>query len=189
MELLFLLILAAIGGNLAANLMKGKAAKTPNQTDQGSANRVANWWNTRFRRQGRKVSLRAWSQGAGEAHLPDDFKTWLKQLSPAEAHAFEGTLAEYTNGLGFKLHDLTAGHIDNRARMQVFVEAIVVYSQEYRKLKDAQKKAPKDQDAEKPENGAADGKQVAEKRASRRKRRDAKAPTDLGVDASEAAAA
>lgn len=190
MELLFLLVLAAIVGYYLAGLRSDDEAKSSTTPRGGPVDRVSDWWGGLFRRKEATSQFRTWALGPGEAYFPEDFKTWLKGLSSEEARAFETSLDEYAAGLGYKLHDLTEGKGTNRARMQVFVEAIVVYSQEYRKIKEAQKKAQKEDGKEKAEgNGAAGEKQVAEKRASRRKRRETSANAEHGSETSESAAA
>jgi hypothetical protein len=63
---------------------------------------------------------------------------------------------------------LVDGSLDSQpALMQVYVEALVVYSQAYRKAKQAQKEAETAKPVE--AGNSSDGKTAAEKSASRRK--------------------
>ena len=178
MELLFLLVLAAIAGYYLAGLRPEDKRQTQAQPRRGL-----------FGRRKDRTAFRTWALGAGASFFPEDFKAWLAGLSPTEAEEFQASLDNYATGLGYRLRDLSEGKMDNRARMQVFVEAIVVYSQEYRKLKEAQKKAQKENEKEGDADGRAAEKQVAEKRASRRKRREPNANGEHNIDASESAAA
>ncbi|GAG01209.1 unnamed protein product, partial [marine sediment metagenome] len=87
---------------------------------------------------------------------------------------FTRALNEYAASLGYSLTDLVEGDYDGKpALMQVFVEAIVIYSQEYRKAREVQQaEADKEEAAPADDEASAstEVKKPAEKSTSRRKR-------------------
>ena len=99
----------------------------------------------------------------------------MKSLSLDEADQFTRSLVAYTEGLGYRLDDFVSGMMDNKpAQMQIFVEAVVIYSNEYHQKHQAQLEAKKAEEkgevnSRGPKSPAADGKVVAEKQTSRRK--------------------
>lgn len=111
-------------------------------------------WYDRIRGRGKK-SLPAgepalpfilWATGEGADYFPDGFRDWIASLPPEEAGRVVVALDEYAQGLGFRLDDLTQESLKNRpALMQVYVEALTIYSQAYRKAKQASQDAEKAQ--------------------------------------------
>jgi hypothetical protein len=101
----------------------------------------------------RQDAFRQWALGRSARWWPADFKHWLAGLSESEAADFHHALDEYANSLGFQLDRIIDGGLDNDPRMrQVFVEAVVVYSPAYRKVRQAQQAAAeKPEQAEQPE--------------------------------------
>jgi hypothetical protein len=78
-------------------------------------------------------------------------------------------LADYAKGLGFSLNELVDGGLDQDPFMrQVFVEAIVVYSNAYRKAKRAHQQAKVKKAEQEKSAVKKDGKKPAEKETSHR---------------------
>jgi hypothetical protein len=176
---LFLFIVAAgVGGYFFARSRFSKPVEdtaskvgtvTVDTTKQYTG-KASSWWQKQFGSGRTSDPFRAWAAGAGSPALPEDFKSWLAGLPEDEAKSFTKSLYDYGKGLDYDFDKLVDGSLDSQpARMQVYVEAVVVYSQAYRKAKQAQKEA----DAAKTEAGAtnnsSDGKTTAEKSVSRRK--------------------
>ena len=147
MELLTLFLIFGISGILIGMLRSGKktgssSTRTPISTKK-LASRVEGKWRTLFSpsSQGRD-SFQAWATGTGANLFPDEFTVWLVRLPEPEADGFSLRLSDYAQGLGFRLKDLMDGSLDRDPMLrQVFVEAIVVYSQAYRKAKQARQQA------------------------------------------------
>jgi hypothetical protein len=118
----------------------------------------------------------------GVSLLPSEFKNWYTSLTKEDAKEFTNALAAHLKSLAFDLNKLVDGSIDQDPMLrQVFVETIVVYSQEFRKAKQANK----EEDQEKKEtskNGNNEEKKMAEKRTSRRK-----SSSNKDIDAYESA--
>lgn len=106
--------------------------------------------------------------------LPEEFRSWYLDLSEPEAQRFERALNTHGQSTDMHLSLLFNGELDTRPQLcKVYVEAVSVYSQAYRKAREAMKKEEEDAEEEKalPENSpTVDGKVVAEKSVSRRKR-------------------
>lgn len=80
--------------------------------------------------------LRSWATRQGAEYFPRDFREWLTGLSSHEAQDFTQALQAYSQGLGFDLERLVDDGYATDPRMRtVFVEAVVVYSQAYRKAR------------------------------------------------------
>jgi hypothetical protein len=146
MDLIFFLVLFAALGYFLAN------SKFSDQVDRttGKLTSSTRSWADRLEeavqgitgRRSSKDSFSAWATGAGAAYFPPEFKTWLASLTDAEAQAFSRSLADYANGQGLNLTLLVQGSLDRQpALRQVFVEAVVVYSQAFRKAKQARQEA------------------------------------------------
>jgi hypothetical protein len=157
MEFLTLFLIFGISGVLIGILRSG------NKTDQVSgittisakklASKVEGSWRTLFGGTGRgRRSFQAWATGTGSRLFPNEFVDWLASLSGPAADAFSVRLADYAHGLGFSLSELMDDSLDRQPIMrQVFVEAIVVYSQAYRRAKQAR------QQVEGTKNKASEG--------------------------------
>jgi len=79
-----------------------------------------------------------WATGEGARYFPDEFRNWLASLPPEEASRLVLAMDEYAQNLGFRLDDLAQESLQSqRALMQVYVEALTIYSQAYRKAKQA----------------------------------------------------
>ncbi len=171
MELILILILAGGIGYLFARSKYRKnvdaAVDTVATSSKSYTNKATGWWRRRF---GKKNDpFRAWATGPGAPYFDDAFKTWLAGLSEEEAKAFSKSLEGYSNGLGFDLSKVEKGELDKQpALMQVFVEAVVVYSGAYRKARQAHQDVATNS-GEKSEEPATEEKKAAEKSVSRRK--------------------
>jgi hypothetical protein len=181
MELILILILAGGIGYLFARSKYRKnvdaAVDTVATSSKSYTNKATGWWRRRF---GKKNDpFRAWATGPGAPNFDDAFKTWLAGLSDEEAKAFSKSLEGYSNGLGFDLSKVEQGELDKQpALMQVFVEAVVVYSGAYRKARQAHQDVATNS-GEKSEEPATEEKKAAEKSVSRRKSDSAEAaPAD-----------
>ena len=127
MELLFLLIIAAVTGYLIGRGRPGK------NTAGSEANYRArrSWIQRRSGTRRRARKFLAWA--AQTDGLPEDFKRWLGQLSNQELRRFVIALDDYTNGLGFDLPALINGKFDGQPELkQNYIEAIAIYGQETR---------------------------------------------------------
>lgn len=169
MYLLSLIILFALAGYILATTRFSHQVDSVTDRISASVQRVSR--STRERWQSlfgpaKGNEFRNWALGVGAPLFPEEFKTWMAEMSPEEALQFQQSLVEYSDSLGFRLIDLVDGSLDNDPIMrQVFVEAIVVYSPAYRKARQAQKKV----DAENKSMPVDSEKRPAEKAASRRK--------------------
>ncbi|MGW8250597.1 MAG: hypothetical protein ACWGO1_08140 [Anaerolineales bacterium] len=179
MQLLIILIIAGIIGYFLSRSRFGaeidQATSQIGETSESLLDRSKKWLGERFGRGRAEENFVTWATGTGSAYFPQEFKDWMEGLTPEEAERFTHALALYAEGLDFDLDELVSGEMQNKpALMQVFVEAVVVYSHEYRKAREAQKEASQvdeDNSAEKKaaEATSVDGKAVAEKQPSRRK--------------------
>lgn len=167
--LLFVITALVIGYFLARGKYSQSIDETAGKVAASSrnwSNRAEGWWQSRIRQSSLADPFREWAAGMGADHLPEDFKTWLDGLSNQEASVFTTALDSYSADLGYSLEELVHGEYDNKpALMQIFVEAIVVYSQEFRKAKEVDNNQTQDQ----PDSESEDIK-PAEKQSSRRRK-------------------
>lgn len=176
MYLLALVLVFAVIGYLLAGTRLGervdRASDRVSASSRSWADKAEASWRSLFKGRSRADDFLDWVAGPGADSLPDDFKDWLAVLSIEEVREFTSALVVVAHSLGFELDTLVDGGLDQQPILrQVFVEAIVVYSDAYRKAKQAleEAKAAKDKTTEtSPPSG--DGKKPARKRASRRKR-------------------
>jgi hypothetical protein len=175
---LIILVIAAvvIGYFLARSKYSDSIDETTEKvssTTRSWADSAGGWVNTKVLRRKSAQPFQEWAAGVGDEYLPDDFKEWLADLSDAEATDFIRALDEYASSLNYSLNVLVEGGYDGKpALMQVFVEAIVIYSQEYRKAREVQQaEVDKEEDSPADDKSAAgaDEKKPAEKSTSRRK--------------------
>jgi len=143
MEFLTLFLIFGISGVLIGILQSGKKTDDYSGGTAISAKKLASKvegrWRTLFGGGGRgRRSFQAWATGPGSRLFPNEFTDWLAGLSEPSADSFSVKLADYAHGLGFNLSELMDDSLDRQPIMrQVFVEAIVVYSQAYRRAKQA----------------------------------------------------
>lgn len=178
MWLILLLAAAGVGGYFFARSKYSKpvedtASKVGSATVDATkeySGRAADWWQSRFGKSSATAVLRDWANGPGAAYLPEDFRTWLASLSEAEADDFARSVSNYGKSLGYEFAKLVDGSLDAQPdRRQVYVDALVSYSQAYRKARQAQREAATSAQETTNSNSTGDGKMAAEKSASRRK--------------------
>jgi hypothetical protein len=174
MQLFIVVLIAGVAGYFLARSQYSKpvdeAASKVAATSRDYASQASGWARRNFSRQSKAEQLRAWAAGPGASHLPDDVKTWLAGLTPKEADEFTKSLDSYSSGLGYDLDKLVKGELDSQpAQIQVFTEAVVVYSQAYRKAREARQEAEQVTALEDDQPPAVDGKTPAEKTVSRRR--------------------
>jgi hypothetical protein len=170
MELIILIAVAAVAGFLFSRSRFSKPVDnaTDRVTDSTKqyADRAENWVQRQFGRNPQTNRLRSWAANEGASHLPAEFKDWLSSLSEKDAQDFSRALEQNFNSLKYDLNKLLDGSLDSKpALMQTYVEAVVIYSQAYRKAKESQ---AQDEPAAEDTN-SKDGKIKAEKSVSRRK--------------------
>lgn len=174
MELIILLLVAGVAGFLLARSRFSKpvdeATDKVTDTTKDYADRTEGWFRSRFGRDRKVEPFRAWAAGAGAVYFQEDFKSWLAGLSPEEARDFTNSLDKYARGLGYDLNQLVDGSMNAQpAKMQVFTEAVVIYSSAYRKAKQARQEAENPEPQSKEQPASSDGKTPAEKSVSRRR--------------------
>jgi hypothetical protein len=177
MALIILLIAAVVIGYFLARSRYStkidETAEKVSSTSRSWTDRAGGWVNTRILGRTSADPFREWAAGPGAATLPDDFKEWLAGLTDQEAADFTRALDKYADSLDYSLTELVEGDYDGKpALVQVFVEAIVIYSQEYRKAREVQQseaEAETDTDSDESAGESAEEKKVAEKSTSRRK--------------------
>jgi len=112
---------------------------------------------------------------ASAVEVPDDLRTWYLTLGAEEALRFQNSLNTYGQSTGFHVARLVNGALDQRAELRtIYVEAVSIYSQAYRKAREAaeqdnESEAPEASERPEKESPKIDGKIVAEKRPSRRR--------------------
>ena len=173
MQLILLLVLfGVIGYMLAGSDFSDRVDRTSERASAASDKWVTRgwaWWRSRFSRGVSEGEFRSWVTGAGADSLPDDFREWYTSISKNEGQVFVNSLSNYADGLGYNLMKLVAGGLEQKPLMkQVFVEAIVVYSDAYRKAEETHQQD--EDEASEEDNPESDAVKPAQKSASRRKR-------------------
>ena len=176
MELILLLIIAGVlGYYLAGTRVSDSVDKTTGRITRTSKNwsgRISGWWGKRRGRDQKAEIFTEWATGDGKEYFSKEFLSWLSNLPEDEARTFSKALDEYARGLDFNLDELIEGEMAGKpALMQVFVEAIVVYSQEYRKAKEAHQEDEKGEEEEKKDPEPIKEIKPAQKTVSRRRRK------------------
>ena len=147
--LLFIIIAVIVGYFLARSRYSQSIDDTVSKAATSSRSwtgRADEWWQSNVRKRSLAAPFKAWAAGAGADLLPQDFKSWLAGISDQELKDFTQALDSYSSDLGYSLKDLVDGKYANQpALMSVFVEAIVVYSQEFRKAKEVDE-VPQEED-------------------------------------------
>ena len=166
MELVILLILALVAGYFVASSRYRKSIDSMGDTTRKWWDNSRAWVSGRLGQGSGNVFV-VWVNGPGKDHMPVEFVTWLNGLSVQEANDFTVKLEKYMQGLGYNLSALVGGSLDAQPSiMQVFVETIVVYSNEYKKAKEVHDN-PAEEEAPSPEDAPVQ--KPARKKASRRK--------------------
>ena len=171
MDLIILVLVFAVLGYFLGISRFGKQVDHATEQLTTSTGKMADSlesrWKSLFRRPQPGEYFRSWVAGAGASLFPDEFKTWLKNLSVQEAREFTTALGEYSKSLDFSLTQLVDGGLDQEPILrQVFVEAVVVYSSAYRKAKTARQQSEAKETKKAPQTEGEI--QPAEKSASRR---------------------
>jgi hypothetical protein len=174
MALIILVIVAVVIGYFLARSRYSdtidETAEKVSSTSRSWADSAGGWVNTRVLRRKSSEPFREWAAGPGAEQLPDDFKEWLEGLSDEETTEFIQSLDKYSASLGYSLDELVEGGYEAKpAMMQVFVEAIVIYSQEYRKAREVHQTEVEKEDTPEDDEASAEEKKPAEKSVSRRK--------------------
>lgn len=148
MYLFLVFLVFAIFGYLIAS---SRYSKQIDSTASTIVEAPRNWYH-RLRHRGQK-SLPAgsptypfipWASGEGAGYFPEDFRSWLTGLTPTEADRVMPAMDRYAQGLGFRLDDLMQADLQAKpALMQVYVETLTIYSQAYRRARQAQQEAEK----------------------------------------------
>ncbi len=174
MQLLLLLIIFIWLGYALARSQAGK------KIDQAVEDSIT-WTENSFQRllhrlrrdkteQNQPVTFLQWVAASGEKYLPTDVVKWMKSLSATNAKKFEASLTEALATKGINLDAAIQSPEPNPGIMQIFVEAVVVYSRDYQNAVRAKPKK-KSTKQEKPANDIPpmEEKAAAEKQPSRRK--------------------
>jgi len=168
--LIFLIGFGVIGYTLARSSYAQRAEHRASGTPKKWGESLAGWWQARFGTQPPEDAFIIWARSQGAGYFPEEFNGWLAGLPSRESHAFSQALQDYTGGLGFELDSLTDNSLKNKpALMQVYVEAVVIYSQAYRRAKEIHQEADKAEAKDKESAKEKDGMKNAEKQASRRR--------------------
>jgi hypothetical protein len=141
--ILLLVIFLVLGYFLSRSRISGSIDKsTEKALDLAARNK--NWWSSRLGNRRKNLTFIHWVNRNGVNYLPEEFAIWLNDLSEIERHEFVYALGDFMQGLGYDLKKLDDGSLDNKpALLQIYVEAVVIYSNAYRKAKQAQKEAEK----------------------------------------------
>jgi hypothetical protein len=178
--LIFVLAAIAIGYWLSRSKYQQSIDDTASQfasSSQSWTARAENWWKSSVLKRNTEEQFTSWVDTRGQEYLPGDLIGWYSGLPESKRKSFTNKLEANLNKQGFDLLPLLQGNYDNQpARMQVYVEAIVVTSQEFRKTKEVEE--PKNTKSDKKNSKPAE-KKTAEKQSSRRRK--------TNPDASEAA--
>lgn len=171
--LVLLLIFALLGYLLGVSRIGSNADRTAEKATLYSKNwveRLGDRWSNFFNPRGFAQRFRKWVMEDAADQFPVDFKNWLDNLSASELSEFVKALTDFSHSSGYSLSALVHGDLDDDPRMrQVFVEAISVYSQAYRKAREANNKKNTPAEKESHKADEKDGKPLAEKTPSRRR--------------------
>jgi len=142
MELLILSLLFGAIGFILATLRTGDRRGKPSGKDEAvrisGGISLKDRWNSTFRRRRQADEFRAWVFGSSSDLLSEEFKLWIASLPVKEADTFTNALGRHFREFKLSLSSLISGSLEDEPIMrQVFVEAIVIYSQAYRKAKQA----------------------------------------------------
>jgi len=142
---LLLVIFAVLGYLIAKSRIGDKVDQTAGSIYDSSrefTNKSIGRWSSYFNRRQREINFLTWMRSDGTDLLPEEFMNWLIGLTDGEANDFYNDLTIFTRGFGLNIESLVNGGLDQDPVMrQVFVETIVIYSDAYRKAKNAQDRA------------------------------------------------
>lgn len=172
MSLIIMLVLAGLLGYWLARSRAGENLnrRASDLADQAreAGSRSSAWIGQRLGLARKPRSLRTWA--AESPDLSEDVRVWLVSLNDEEAAAFTLALNNHAETLGLNLARLFSGELDdNDEQRKVYVEAVSIYSQAYRKAREiSQEEAPSPNPVG-LEGEVVEGKVVAEKKPSRRR--------------------
>jgi hypothetical protein len=151
MELLILIAAGGLIGYFFARSRYSKhvdnAAQSVSSTSKEYAGKTNSWWQRNFGRDKKADPFISWVEGPGSSQLPAEFTIWFSSLTPDEQNKFTYALDGYLGGLGYDLKQLVDGSLDNKpALLQSYVEAVVVYSDAFRKAQEAHLEVEEDRD-------------------------------------------
>ena len=169
--LIFVLAAIAIGYWLSRSKYQQSIDDTASQISSSSqswTDRAENWWKTSILRHSSEENFNNWIDKKGAKFLPGDLIYWYNDLADNNKKSFVGKLEANFNEQDLELQDLYQGKYDNQpARMQIYVEAIVVTSQEFRKTKEVEEPQSAKKENKKTKTPE---KKTAEKQTSRRRK-------------------
>lgn len=173
MTLIVLLVLAGILGYWLARTRTGERLSQRAGELAGQARnlggRSTDWVGQRLGLSRKPRSLRTWA--AESPDLSSEVRSWLVSLNDEQAAAFALALNNHAETLGLDLNRLFSGELDDdEQQRKVYVEAVSIYSQAYRKAREISQEEAPSASQHKPEGEVVAGKVVAEKKPSRRQR-------------------
>lgn len=174
MSLIVLLVLAVLLGYWLARSQTGERlnqrAGDLSEQVRATGSRTSAWVGQRLGLSRKPRSLRTWAAESPE--LPEEDRSWLASLDDEQAAAFALALSNHAETLGLDLTRLFSGKLDtDDQQRKVYVEAVSIYSQAYRKAREInQQEEHGSPDSAALEGEVVEGKVVAEKKPSRRRR-------------------
>lgn len=134
----FLLSKSKISGNI------DRSAKVVTGKTRDLAARYKDWLSVRLGSRRKGLTFIHWVKRNGGNYFSEEFTSWLNEISEVERQKFVTALGDFMQGLGYDLKKFDDGSLDNKpSLLQIYVEAVVIYSNAYRKAKQAQKEAEK----------------------------------------------
>ncbi|MGW8143357.1 MAG: hypothetical protein ACWGN2_03125 [Anaerolineales bacterium] len=182
MELILLIAAAGLIGYFFARSRYSKhvdnAADSVSAASREYAGKTTSWWRRIFGGSRQAESFESWVAGPESSQLPDEFKSWFASLSENEQKDFTHALDGYLKGLGYDLDQLLDDSLANKpALLQSYVEAVVVYSDAFRKAQEASQEAKTSPEEAEENSPPTDGKKPAEKSTSRRRGGSSESPS------------
>jgi len=170
--LIFILVAVGIGYWLSRSKYQQSIDDKASQlasSSQSWSSRAENWWNSSVMRRNFEGQFTSWASAEGFQFLPDEFTNWYSELSESNRKTFTNQLESNFKRQNLEYQDLLQGKLENQpAKMQLYVEAIVVTSQEFRKTKEVEEPNNPKTEKRKPKDTGT-GKKTAEKQTSRRR--------------------
>lgn len=167
---MYLILLLFLFGALGYLLARSRVGDRIDDATVNAMSMTSKWVGENLGISTRPQTLQAWA--VKDPDLSLDTKSWIASLSKEDCEAFEKALQNHATTLGLDLHQLFSGKLDTLPEQKkIYVEAVSIYSQAYRKAKEIQQEEenPNEKGVEILEGEVIEGKTVAEKRPSRRK--------------------
>jgi hypothetical protein len=174
MQLLLLLIIFTWIGYALSRSQTGKkidqAVENSISWAESSFQSLFRWLRRDNSSQNQPITFSQWVATKGKTILPTDVFDWINGLSDTNARKFETSLTQALAKQGINLETAIQSQDQNTGIMQIFVEAVVVYSREYQKAVRAKpKKKTPEQEQYPSELPQPEEKAAAQKQPSRRK--------------------